>query len=158
MIDGKISADDVLKHCTHLHSDTRHTEVALFLAKQAHARGIPISVDVERDRFTPEFDALLSLADIVFTNEHLMSSIVSRQLGFDLFGKIDRKKITTVHDDGNGDDCGHTHYDSDGDDFYCNVARLCHFLSRERTADKELVVTRYETLSLNLLFSNASLV
>ena len=54
----------------HLHSDTRHTEAAAFLARQANERNVPVSVDVERDRYSDEFDDLIDRASFVFTNEN----------------------------------------------------------------------------------------
>lgn len=59
-----ISWDEVC----HFHSDSRHTDAALYLALQAKQRQIPISLDVEKDRGTTALDELLGLADIVFTN------------------------------------------------------------------------------------------
>lgn len=55
----------------HLHSDSRHTNAALSLARQARRQGIPISLDVEKDRHSRALDNLLPLVDIVFTNDTL---------------------------------------------------------------------------------------
>jgi sugar/nucleoside kinase (ribokinase family) len=51
-----------------VHLDGRHTEVALWLAKEANRRNIPISLDVEKDRNTSALDELLDEADLIFTN------------------------------------------------------------------------------------------
>lgn len=61
-----------------LHSDSRHTEVALLLARESKKRGILISVDVEKDRNCKAFDELLQLADIIFTNSSQMEDILGR--------------------------------------------------------------------------------
>ncbi|KAK4530919.1 hypothetical protein CCYA_CCYA06G1776 [Cyanidiococcus yangmingshanensis] len=49
-----------------VHLDSRHTLAALALAKEAIARGIPIMLDIEKDR--PYALELLSLADYIVTN------------------------------------------------------------------------------------------
>ena len=135
-----INITAVLDNTIHFHSDTRHTEVALALANEAKIRGITISVDCERDRFSAEFDELIDLANIVFTNEDLMETILRRRL-----------------------DCNHPFegvvLDGDSSDrerfgFYVRVATLCHLLTKLQqwrnttnengvTTPKELIVTRY---------------
>lgn len=52
-----------------VHLDSRHTSAALELARLANARGIPVSLDAEKNR-PPHFDALVRLCDLLFTNEH----------------------------------------------------------------------------------------
>jgi sugar/nucleoside kinase (ribokinase family) len=158
---------DIMRQCIHLHSDTRHTEVALILAREASKQGVPMSVDVERDRRTREFDELVDLAGTVFTNEDLMKSIVLRRLGYDLFG-VDVGGFGTVvgtHDGhGSATECNKLVESDDNDHahgcFYCNVVKLCYFLtkrpaalvesnhhSQEECIDKELIVTRYVVFS-----------
>lgn len=103
-----------------LHSDTRHTDAAVRLAREAKRRGIRISIDVERDRNSKEFDELIDLADIVFTGEDLMQRIVQRRWPQMIF--------SAAHD------------------FSVAVAQLCHQLSimTNNQTDKELIVTRGE--------------
>jgi sugar/nucleoside kinase (ribokinase family) len=50
-----------------VHLDSRHTAAAVTLAAEANLRGIPVTVDVEKDR--PHLAALLPHCDVVFTNE-----------------------------------------------------------------------------------------
>ncbi len=142
------NVSDIMKDCIHLHSDTRHTEVALILAREASKRGIPISLDVERDRFTEAFDELLDLSNLMFTNEGLMDSIVSRRFGCDLFDN-DRSTEMEIEDK---DNCGiqqdnHAGLcdNCDNVQFYCNVVKLFHCFKKESSnvLEKELVVTRY---------------
>jgi sugar/nucleoside kinase (ribokinase family) len=103
-----------------LHSDTRHTDAAVRLAREAKRRGIRISIDVERDRNSKEFDELIDLADIVFTGEDLMQRIVQRRRPQMIF--------SVAHD------------------FSVAVAQLCHQLSimTNNQTGKELIVTRGE--------------
>lgn len=51
-----------------VHFDSRSTEAAVHLAKLAHERGIPCSLDLERER--PYLDQLLPLMDYIITTEH----------------------------------------------------------------------------------------
>lgn len=67
-----VDFDDVFKDAVHLHSDSRHTDAALVLAREARKRAIPVSVDVERDRRSDAFDALLDEATLIFTNSNQM--------------------------------------------------------------------------------------
>ena len=60
---------DILDGVTLVHLDSRHTAAAVSLAKAANQRGIPVSIDVEKDR-PPHLKYLLPLCDIIFTNQH----------------------------------------------------------------------------------------
>lgn len=64
-----------------LHSDSRHTEAAAVLAKEARKRSIPVSLDVEKDRFTSAFDNLIDLATIIFTSGDQLKHIIKRRIG-----------------------------------------------------------------------------
>jgi sugar/nucleoside kinase (ribokinase family) len=70
--------DDIFKNVIHLHSDSRHTDAALRLSREAKRRGIPVSVDCEKDRKNTSLDALLELSDIVFTNSNCLDSYLGR--------------------------------------------------------------------------------
>eukprot|EP00187_Rhodella_violacea_P015217 CAMPEP_0184719192 /NCGR_PEP_ID=MMETSP0314-20130426/8177_1 /TAXON_ID=38298 /ORGANISM="Rhodella maculata, Strain CCMP 736" /LENGTH=370 /DNA_ID=CAMNT_0027183047 /DNA_START=6 /DNA_END=1118 /DNA_ORIENTATION=- len=65
-----LQPDDIVGNMLHgasvLHLDGRHTEAAIALAKQANARNIPVTLDVEKDR--PFLEQLLPLADHIITN------------------------------------------------------------------------------------------
>jgi sugar/nucleoside kinase (ribokinase family) len=63
-----VDLDDVFEDVVHLHSDARHTAASLYLVQQAKSRGIPVSVDIEKDRNTKDLDQLLELTDLLFTN------------------------------------------------------------------------------------------
>jgi sugar/nucleoside kinase (ribokinase family) len=62
----------------HFHSDARHTEAALYLARQALQRHIPVSLDVEKDRGTTDLDDLLILATFIFTNAEQLEDYLQR--------------------------------------------------------------------------------
>jgi sugar/nucleoside kinase (ribokinase family) len=70
--------EQVFQDVVHLHSDSRHTDVSLFLAKEARKRGIPVSLDVEKDRGTKSLDLLLEQATIVFTNSGQLKGYLDR--------------------------------------------------------------------------------
>ena len=71
--------DDLFGNVILFHSDTRHTAAAVALAKEARRRGIPISVDVEKDR-GPVMEELVSKASIVFGNEDKLQQYAMNQL------------------------------------------------------------------------------
>jgi len=62
----KAMGEELWEGCMLLQLDTRHGDAAVFAAQQARARGIPILIDVEKDR--PGVEELLMLADVVVTN------------------------------------------------------------------------------------------
>jgi sugar/nucleoside kinase (ribokinase family) len=49
---ASVNMDEIFEHVVHFHSDSRHTDAALVLAREARKRGIPVSLDVEKDRNT----------------------------------------------------------------------------------------------------------
>ena len=59
---------DVLQGAALLHLDSRHTAAAVAMATEANRRGVPVAVDVEKDR-PPHLRALLPLCNLVFTNQ-----------------------------------------------------------------------------------------
>ena len=73
-----VHLDEVFFHVKHLHTDSRHTEAALRLAREAHHRGITVSIDVEKDRHTESMDALIQEADLVFTNAGQIETYLNR--------------------------------------------------------------------------------
>ena len=74
----KADMDKVFERVVHLHSDARHTQVALALAQEAKRRGIPISLDVEKDRKSKALDELLEAATLVFTNADRLEDYLKR--------------------------------------------------------------------------------
>ena len=74
----KVDMDTVFQEVMHLHSDARHTTVALALAKEARKRGISVSLDVEKDRKTEALDAFLEIATTIFTNAQQLEAYLSR--------------------------------------------------------------------------------
>ncbi len=75
---ASVAMDDIFDHVVQMHSDSRHTEVALVLAREARKRGIPVSVDAEKDRQIRALDELLEIADIVFTNTNQLNDYLGR--------------------------------------------------------------------------------
>jgi len=71
-----------------VHFDSRHTLAALTLAKIANAKGIPVTVDAEKNR-PPYFEQLLPLCDIIFTNERFPHLYIQQQ---------DKSSLTTPAD------------------------------------------------------------
>lgn len=71
--------DDLFRNVILFHSDTRHTAAAVALAKEARRRGIPISVDVEKDRGSV-MEKLVAKASIVFGNEDKLQQYAMNQL------------------------------------------------------------------------------
>jgi len=71
--------DELFKNVIHLHSDSRHTDVALWLAKEAKKRGgITISCDCEKDRNTKALDELIEVCDILFTSSNQLGGYIER--------------------------------------------------------------------------------
>eukprot|EP00980_Cylindrotheca_fusiformis_P028895 scaffold22671_cov164-Cylindrotheca_fusiformis.AAC.4 len=73
-----VDMDTVFENVIHLHSDSRHTDAAVQLAIEAKRRGIPISIDCEKDRKSKSLDVILELSDIIFTNAHCLGSYLER--------------------------------------------------------------------------------
>jgi len=84
----KVDFTKLFEHVRHIHSDTRHTDAAAQLVKEARRRNISVSIDVERDRLSQSFDELLTLANLMFINEDSMKSLM-------------KKSISTCHRDNN---------------------------------------------------------
>ncbi|KAG7353520.1 ribokinase [Nitzschia inconspicua] len=72
------SMDTIFDNVVHVHSDARLTEVSLALAKEATKRGIPVSVDCEKDRDSHALDELLNMCEILFTNESCLEEYIHR--------------------------------------------------------------------------------
>jgi sugar/nucleoside kinase (ribokinase family) len=70
--------DQVFRNVIHLHSDSRHTEVSLWMAKEAKKRGIRVSCDCEKDRMTKALDELIEVCDILFTNSNHLGDYLER--------------------------------------------------------------------------------
>lgn len=75
---SSVDSDDLFTGVVHLHSDARHTEASFVLAQEACNRGIPVSVDAEKDRGT-FMDKLLELSTIVFTNSQQLDDYIVRR-------------------------------------------------------------------------------
>ncbi len=71
------TASVLLKDASLLHLDSRHTKAALFLAIQAVIQGIPVVLDVEKDR-PPYLTALLPLCDVIVTNDGFLHNYFGR--------------------------------------------------------------------------------
>ncbi len=76
---NKVDMNEIFKDVILIHSDTRHTDAAVTLAREASKRGIQLSVDVERDRHSEAFDQLIDLATTIFTDENQMKQTIERR-------------------------------------------------------------------------------
>ena len=144
-----IDVSEIMSHCIHFHSDSRHTEVALILALEARLKGVPVSIDIERDRLSKDFDELMDLADIIFTNEdEIMKSILLRRIGYDHSRSMELDP-DNFECEGKDEENGHHKHAT----FYANVALLLYYLTMFQLENineyeyqkpaKELIVTRY---------------
>ena len=70
--------DQIFRNVVHLHSDARHTDVSLWMAKEAKRRGIKVSCDCEKDRKTKALDELIEVCDILFTNSNYLREYLAR--------------------------------------------------------------------------------
>jgi len=70
--------DQLFANVIHLHSDSRQTDVSLWMAKEAKERGITVSLDCEKDRNTKSLDQLLDVCDILFTNSNYLGEYLER--------------------------------------------------------------------------------
>lgn len=98
-----VDLDAIFKNVIHLHSDARHTDAALALAQEAKKRGIPVSLDCEKDRMNPSFDKLLEISDIVFTNSSCLE-LYLRRLEAELLLKTNRPPLGQLDASRNGED------------------------------------------------------
>jgi len=73
-----IDMDQLFRNVIHFHTDGRHAEVALALAREARLRGIPVSADVEKDRKSSALDSLLEIANLVVTDERQIEDYLNR--------------------------------------------------------------------------------
>ena len=78
--------DEIFTNVVHLHSDSRHTECSLHLAKEAKKRGITVSCDTEKDRKVDALDELIGISDLIFTNSSCLTAYL---------GRLDSEKETT---------------------------------------------------------------
>jgi sugar/nucleoside kinase (ribokinase family) len=75
-----VDMDDVFSdHVVHVHSDGRYADVSVVLAREARRRGITVSVDPEKDRFSHDQDELLELATTVILNADEMQDYWKRR-------------------------------------------------------------------------------
>ncbi len=74
----RVDRNDLFQNVVLLHTDARHTDVALELAREAQKRGIPVSLDVEKDRNSKALDALLDVASIVLTNADQLENYLAK--------------------------------------------------------------------------------
>lgn len=90
-----VNLDVIFENVIHLHSDSRHTEAALALAREAKNRGIPVSLDCEKDRKNSSFDKLVEISDIVFTNSSCLDLYLNR-LETELMEKTNRPQMNEL--------------------------------------------------------------
>ena len=75
----RLQSYDLFRNVVWFHSDSRHTEAALVLANEATKRGIPISVDVEKDR-GGGMPRLVAQASVLFGNQEKLQQYAIRRL------------------------------------------------------------------------------
>jgi sugar/nucleoside kinase (ribokinase family) len=142
---AKVDMDRVFENVVHLHSDARHTDVALHLAKEARRRRIPVSLDVEKDRHTKTLDGLLEAATHIFTNSQQIDSYLNR-LTRELEGQQGRYhlKEATV--------AGKASMLEDTDmGFYAHVIRPSAFFTRwYEQSGKQVILTQGPRGALNV--------
>jgi sugar/nucleoside kinase (ribokinase family) len=73
-----VDLENVFENVVHLHSDSRHADASLFLAKEAKSRGITVSCDSEKDRKSKTLDELMQVSDLLFTNSSYLGSYLGR--------------------------------------------------------------------------------
>jgi len=71
--------DDLFRNVVLFHSDTRHKEAALVLTEESRRRGVPISVDVEKDRGAL-MEELVLRASVIFGNEAMLEQYAANRL------------------------------------------------------------------------------
>ena len=99
------SLEELFENVIHLHSDGRHIDVALALAKEARRRGISVTVDAEKDRNSTKQDALLELSTCLFTNAGQLEDYFKRRT-MDLEEEHGtQQKMTTLKELPNEKDC-----------------------------------------------------
>jgi len=137
-----VHLDEVFFHVHHLHTDGRHTEAALRLAREAHNRGITVSIDVEKDRHTESLDALIEEADLVFTNAGQIEAYLNRLMRA-YENKYDLKRWKEPDIVAPASSSGILQ-ETDLD-FYAHALKPSSFFTRKcRRSGKEVVITRGE--------------
>ena len=130
--------DDLFHNAILFHSDTRHTPAAVTLAKEARRRGIPISVDVEKDR-GQVMEELVAKASIVFGNEDKLQQYAMNQLMNSSDGGVSSRSVNFQATDANNA------LQDPGVDHGGNHQIVASFLTHGGDAtqrDKSVVVTR----------------
>lgn len=137
-----VHLDEVFFHVKHFHTDSRHTEVALRLAREAHFRGITVSIDVEKDRHTESLDALVEEADLVFTNAGQIESYLNRLMReYENRNELKRWKEPDIM----APRCSSGLIDESDLAFYARAIKPNSFFTRKfRQRGKETVITRGE--------------
>jgi len=135
----------LFRDVVHFHSDGRHTEVALALAREARKRGIPVSVDVEKDRGSKALDLLMEEANTIFTNADQIDDYLTR-----LTGELETLQNRTKLPCPNIINCSQDIQES----LVATCARAIHpssyFTRWFRQVGKEVVITKGELGSLHV--------
>jgi len=133
-----LDLDQVFENVIHLHSDARHTDLALYLAQQARKRGITVSLDVEKDRQSKSLDRLLEVVTHLFTNSQQIDSYLAR-LNHDMEEEQDRYRLKEANVVGKA---ASSLTDADLD-FYAYSIRPSAFFTRwYEQKGKEVVITK----------------
>jgi sugar/nucleoside kinase (ribokinase family) len=130
--------EELFINVVHVHSDSRNVDVALVLAREAHQRNIPISVDAEKDRHTKSLDRLLEIADMVFSNSNQLNDYLDRWTG-ELEAEHKRRPLAVPVISTIGDDTSLLQTCAEG-------IVPCHFFQRwyetKPNKKKELIITK----------------
>lgn len=132
----RVDLNDVFRNVVLLHTDARHTDVALELAREAQKRGIPVSLDVEKDRNTKALDALLEVASIVLTNADQLEDYL-KKLTREMEDSLERGPLMQVS-------VGHEEIVEKKDaELFAHLIRPSAFFTRwYNQIGKEVIITR----------------
>lgn len=138
---NSVDLDQLLRNVVHVHSDSRHSDAALVLAKEAQRRGITVSVDAEKDRHSAALDEVLSIANIVMTNSKQLDDYLDRltsdfenRLGLQQLAKPSMIEVLE------NDKLSHAEQN-----FYAHAVRPSTYFTRccsEGYAKKQVVITK----------------
>ena len=143
----RMSMDDLFEQVIHFHSDARHTDVALQMAKEARKRGIPVSLDVEKDRNTKSLDELLQYTTHIFTNSLQIETYLNK-LNHENEATFQRQPLSNpeIVDHSNGP------LSKKEQEFFAHVLKPSMYLTRWfPQVQKQVIVTKGEMGSVHVL-------
>jgi sugar/nucleoside kinase (ribokinase family) len=153
-----VEDDTFWKNVCHFHSDSRQTDAALLLAREAKRRNILVSLDVEKDRETSALDELLIVSDIIFTNALQIDEYLSK-LNHQAEQREGRMPIHEATIAFEGDDEGIDLDKSDGllKDLVDALRPSTYFTRWFGQKDKEVVITKGNKGSIHVVCRSISI-